>query len=247
MSDEALQVSRDGAIVLRPEYIVKDGATKNRVRIWNANKESTQRLIGTNASTAALSPYGHTFATAGHDRPVRIWTTTGEVLRELSDEKNTLAISYSPDGNALAVADFEGVRIYSARQSDAKPIELKADHLRSFSISPDSSTVAIQSWNRDLPLFDAKGNLKASLPHEGHVQEPVFSADSKMVATYSADPHSPIYVWSVETGEILAKLPSIPHIRSVAFSPNGDFLTYASGSSGEVQVVNIKAYLASKP
>ena len=99
-------------------------------------------------------------------------------------------ITYSPDGNRLAVASSIGIWIYDARSGEE--LDLLTGHtswVNSVAFSPDGGTLASGSRDNTVRLWDAvTGRHKATLTgHIYSVLSVAFSPDGGTLASGSGD------------------------------------------------------------
>ena len=146
-------------------------------------------------------------------------------------------ITYSPDGELLAVASSIGVWLYDARTGAELSLINGTTHgVTSIAFSPDGRTLAIgDNWpNKTIRLWDiTTGTHKATLDGETASGESVaFSPDGRTLASLSYD--RSVRLWDVATGALKVTLDEHRHwitrsrVTSVAFTPNGR--TLATGN-----------------
>jgi WD40 repeat protein len=111
-----IALSPDGSL-LASIYCMRtdpNGCTLGGVAVWNAAVGKIVKTFEDIALSVAFSPDGSLLATGGDFRNplVRIRSTsTWKVVGQAATMANCLA--FSPDGRMLAVADYEGVTIWS--------------------------------------------------------------------------------------------------------------------------------------
>lgn len=196
--------------------IVSGGAARSEsVVFWDV--KTGQRLPGLKDAglvySLALAPDGKRIATAGYtivdkdniNSRHAVWdAATGKELFALENDSPGArpCIAYSPDGKLLAAGTFTG--------------------------DGDNATGAVQLW-------DTRTGKKAGLlvgPSEGFGRL-LFSPDGKILAAASWGQQTFVILWDVETRKqrgILKGKNTWALIRSLAFSPDGKRLAWASGN-----------------
>ena len=143
------------------------------------------------------------------------------------------SVSYSPDGNRLAVATSSGIWCYDAhRVSEVALLNGLTNDANSMSLSPDGTILASASGDSTIRLWDVPGGqLRATLAkHKTWVRWVYFSPDGRTLASTSGD--STIQLWDVPGGQLRATLARHgTRNRWVSYSPDG--LTLASFQWGQ--------------
>jgi WD40 repeat protein len=196
----------------------------------------------------ALSPDGHTLATAGQDTSVRLWDIGDphqpRVLATLRDHTDIVySVAFSPDGHTLASASGDRTaRLWNVRDpAHPSPLATLKDHtdiVYSVAFSPDGHTLATASADNTARLWDIRDPHQPSplgvlTGHESSVNGVTFSPDGHTLATASAD--NTARLWDIrdlhQPSPLGALTGHTSSVRSVAFSPDRHTLATASADS----------------
>jgi WD40 repeat protein len=191
-----------------------------------------------------FSPRGDLLAAMGHDFACvwkvqtgnHIWRVrTGKLRHPLPANQGRLA--FSPDGKYLALADWEGIRLFEASTGKETPrFEPHAAWINALTFSPDGKILAAAEAYA-VSLWDvATGKrLHHFVGHESPVISLAFAPDNSVVA--SGDGQSgTLIVWDVKTRKPRYVLEGhYPGVRAIAYSADGKLL--ATGDGGQPYVL----------
>jgi WD40 repeat protein len=142
------------------------------------------------------------------------------------------AIAYSPDGQQLATASFDGLARVWDPVSGRELMDLKHDGpVQAIEYSVDGHALATASDDGTVRVWDARtGQQLEVLRHADRVYAVTFSPDGRYLASATRDGH--VFVWDIGTGQNTAHMahsaPS-PPMPQLAFSSNGNTQVEAPG------------------
>jgi WD40 repeat protein len=202
----------------------------------------------------SLSPDGKLLASTTKYNPmIKLWdVATHKEIAILTGHEHWLrSVSFSPDGNLLASAAWDGtIRLWDVRACikattcEASRIYPKNGNLASVSFSRDgkllASTVWVGTTDYIITLWDIRACSIKDITHEasqtclyqrmskkGHSGAASFSRDGKLLASGGAD--KTIKIWDVAKGKEIKTLTGhSDELRGVSFSPDGKLLASAS-------------------
>ena len=237
----------DVAITPDGERLASMGAYGD-ITVWQA--DSGQSLLALHDEAIALgnslafSPDGRLLAAAGTTSVV-IWdATTGEKWAALAGQSTgtTLGynlgvgqISFSPDGERLAVANMDG---FSKVWDLATKTELLAlppidQPAKAMAYNAGGTLLATAGDEGIVTLWDARSGEKLfTLTLGGIIHSVTFSPDGLRVAAASEDGGTKI--WDANSGEELLSLPRLSGMYDVAFLADGRLAT--AGQDGVTRV-----------
>lgn len=133
-------------IVFSPngEYLVSvDGKL---IKVWDVEKQQVIARLDADSEwvgAIAFSPDSRTFATAGYEGRIKLWSTSNwQVVREIKDVSSVSDLAFSPDGQSIASAGHQVV-VWSV-QSGKKTASYMEHNgwVMETAFSPDGSTIA---------------------------------------------------------------------------------------------------------
>jgi WD40 repeat protein len=217
-----IRYSPDGKTLATANY---DGTAT----LWDA--VSGQKLLtlqghAMSVNDFAFHPGGTLLATASSDRIVKIWDTSGAELLTLddftqgSDTNDIWGVTFSPDGEYLAVARPDNtVRLFNPNTGEeVRTLAIyNTDALRGLAFSPDGKYIAAASNDRTANVWDVETGQKllTMSGHTNRVLSVAFSADSSRLITASAD--QTVKVWNVSASSEAKTFQHPDQMLGVAF------------------------------
>ncbi len=228
------QLSRDASKALTTSV---DGTA----RVWQIDAgRDVLTLAGHTgkAYTAVFSPDGQQVASGGRDNTLRFWTPGGQAEGVATEPAAVTSVSYSPDGQRLAVALENGqITISDVGPRTAPEVRIRAhgERLSTVSFSPDGSQVVSASDDRTAKIWSARsGEQQGELNHPDRVISAVFSPDGQRIATGGADGLARI--WNLGAGQPLIELRGhTGAVNRVSFTPDAKQVV----SAGEDATVRV--------
>ncbi|MFO7618171.1 MAG: Ig-like domain-containing protein [Thermoplasmata archaeon] len=209
---------------------IASGSEDHYVKIWNANTGALVRNITEHEGSVTAvnwSADGKLLATGSFDNDVILFNTADfSVNRTLNMTNGTYnknfvnAISFSPDGNLVAVA-------YNGRyDTGMSPPDGDPRHPFNVTVWNLSAPPSSNSWTRHRDIGGG---------HTGSVTDAAFSHNGTYLATGSKD--STVKVWDAATGAKLKDIALGP-VHSVAWSPDDRYIAAGLGN-GTIVLVNM--------
>jgi len=136
------------------------------------------------------------------------------------------AVSYSPDGNFLAVSSSEGIEIWNSSSWEyIRTIAVDEQNIHSLAWSPDALNMISASSDAGLQKWDVNsGELLGSFHNFSHpIHSLAWSSDGKKLTTairYGGG----VLIRDAGTGSLIKHLQSVSTISSLEFSPDGSIL-----------------------
>ena len=244
--------------------ILATGSNSGAVQLWDAH---TRRRLGAplpgnqgrneggnqgGVSAIAISPDGHTLASAGSDGTVLLRDMrTRKIIRTVKVDPGTGSlvtdVAFNPSGRLLAVSDFVftsagliGItRIWDVARQRFVGSKVSGQTVQ---FSRDGETFATGSFDGIVRVWATKSHaLVATPPDRNQVQvnDVDLSPDGKTVVSAGSD--GTVLVWNVHAsvGMPLALPGNGSMIDAIKFSPDGDVLASA-GTDGDVHLWNLR-------
>lgn len=236
---------------------VLSGGEDGALRLWGRDGAGLGEPITAHDGfvvSVAISANGD-LASAGTDQVIRLWqkdssSPSGYRARVLHQESRSKrrpylahqlkmdanmgwdhAVEFSPRGDALAVAAFDGgVRLWGAADwSTAKALNVAGRHVRALAWTPRGDTLAAGGFDGRVALWNADGAPRGAVAqHPVPILSVAFSSTGGRLATASIDR---VRLWK-SAGELVAELPAgaPPQMTTVAVTESGPLFASADPS-----------------
>jgi len=218
------------------------------IHIWDVASGQKLAILGGHTGivwNVAFSPDGQMLASVSSDGTARVWDwRNGDTLKVLNFPDQVGSVSFSPNGQTLAVGgldDLQNLRaaiwIFSA--SSWQPL-LKIPetvNITAMSYSPNGRWLVGGGASRNVQIWrTSDGTSIFTLNHANQALDVAISPDSSIAATatcgFAVDEEcteGSVWLWDMETGKLVNRLSDFPDVvESVAFSADGSSLIAVS-------------------
>jgi WD40 repeat protein len=234
----SLAFSRDSRLLFTAGY---DG----RVHVWDLRtgrqKVESQVATGTIWSLD-ISKDGRWLAAGGEDKTVRLVPlgqpgAHSRVLR--GHDRNVWEVRLSPRGDQIASGSFdETARLWNTNGQPQKVLKGHTEAVVSLGYSPDGSLLATSGDDSTIRFWrPSDGSALRTINAGNHVYKVEFSPDGRWLAssvrargaigtfwyqlTGSGSAATPLRIWRVRDGALVAALRHPSDVFSVSYSPDG--------------------------
>jgi WD40 repeat protein len=188
-----------------------------------------------------FSADGERLAGLGKDGVVRVWETDSgrEVVSIPAGSAVPTTTFLSPDGQRVAVAGFNGLRLLEVESKKPVAAWSVSFHGASYlAFSADGQLLAAAFWDGTVRVWEIKSKkLLHTFRHRDRVACVAFHPNGRQLASGSCD--NTAKVWDLGTGQELETLRGhIGYVMAIAYSGDGALLATASGHryAGEIQL-----------
>ena len=218
------------------------------IHLWDAaSGEAIGTLSGHSGIVwdVAFSPDGRLLASASSDGTARIWDwRSGNLLKTLDFPDQVGIVSFSPDGQTLAVGGLDDLQnlkaaIWTFSTSTWEPLLKIPEYVNitAMTYSPNGRLLIGGGASRNVQVWrTSDGTSIFTLNHAHQALGAVVSPDSSIAATGTCTltlneqcTEGSVWLWDLFTGRLVNKLGDFPDVvEEVVFSADGSLLIAAS-------------------
>ena len=193
-----------------------------------ASAWTRQRAHDGGVLAMAIHPDGSTFATAGQDGRVLVWSVAEGRAKQAIDVGAAWVenVAWSPDGQWLAASCSRQVRAYGADGAEAWRSDDHPSTVSAIAWSP-AGELATTCYGRVTFFAASTGKLRQKLEWKGSLVSIALSPDGDVVACGSQD--NSVHFWRRSTGQdsMMSGYPGKP--SALAFDNTGTLLATGGG------------------
>ena len=210
--------------------------------LWTGAQETESQVASGTIWSVDVSPDGRWLAASGEDKAVHLVPlgqpgAHSQTLR--GHGRNVWEVRFSPCGDQLASGSFdETARLWSASGKLEKVLNGHSEAVVSLGYSHDGNLLATSGDDSTIRLWrPADGSAVRTINAGNHVYKVSFSPDGRWLAssvrarsaigtfwyqlTGSGSAATPLRIWRVRDGALVAALPHPNDVFSVSYSPDG--------------------------
>ena len=197
-----------------------------------------------------FSPDGDTFVTGSWDGTVKLWNVDTHTHKMTIPDQTIggiTCVSFSPDGNTIAIGDHQAAQLYDANTGTHKSTfnDEQNSPIVSIAFSPDKNTLAAagfyDGYEDTIMLWDmqAQKHITTIIGHTPPVKCLTFSPDGNTIATGNSE--GVAYLWDTHTKKQIGTLKGHEHdpITFIEYAPDSNTIVTASRWDGTVQIWDV--------
>ncbi|HEX2620952.1 MAG TPA: protein kinase, partial [Phototrophicaceae bacterium] len=247
------------------------GSTDHIAHLWNVADGKILREFGGDTTghtdtitSVAFSPDGSQILTGSLDRTALIWdVNTGEIVKRFDDTLDSefppgaiTVVAFNSDATKAVIGTVDEtianvtddrvdrtVRVWDlVTGQQVVRIEPKSGFIRTATISPDSSTIVVGTWdgtnNGTLRLYSATTGeeIRRIYGHTDVITGVAYSPDGKRLLSSSWD--GSLRLWDVNTGVEVRRFTGFgDRLLDFAFSANGQYVIVGTGNLGNNDIL----------
>jgi WD40 repeat protein len=227
-------------IVLSPDEKTLWTGGESRTFLWNTDGGSLGVLESREDTRfAAFSPDGQKIVLGSGKGWLRIYTTNGELLREIPLPEKLSALDFSPTGDSVVVglSNYDGrPRVGQVWDLDGnKRAELVGhrENIRSAVFSADGSRILTTAFEATACVWETDGTLLATIGSLSKVRVAIFHSTRDEIVT--GDEDGSVRFWRPDGSLIRQILDELGIVTSIWMSKDGKYLVTGT-SQGWVRV-----------
>jgi WD40 repeat protein len=229
------------------------------IHLWDVASGQPVGILGGHRNIVwgiAFSPDGKLIASVSSDGTAQVhdWRTA-DVEKILNFPNQVVSVSFSPDGQALAVGGVDkapNAAVWTYSVGSWEPLLKFPEFLNvtALAYSPKGGTLIGGGTSRNVQVWRTdNGAPQFTLNHAHQVSKAVISPDGSTVATGTCATavngdctEGAVWLWDLPTGKLLKKLGGFPTmVESLAFSADGSALIVSS-RDGTLRVYDTSNY-----
>ncbi len=255
------------ALAFTPDSMVLASAGGNTedfaIRLWDvASGQNIGTLNGHDGIVwaVAFSLDGEMLASVSSDNTAKVWDwRKGTLLKSLDFPSEVVSVSFSPDGQSLAVGGVDEMQnqirnaaIWTYAVGSWEPLVKFPEYwnITAMAYSPDGSMLVGGGTSRNVQVWRARdGSPVYTFSHAHQVGKAAISPNGSTVATATCETvvnydctDGAVWLWDLSTGRLIKKLTGFPNIVvDVTFSADSSTLIVAS-RDGTLRFYDTSAY-----
>jgi uncharacterized repeat protein (TIGR02543 family) len=215
------------SLAINPAGTKLVSVNNQQVKLWTLPAGTLQTLSGHTdwVVGCAFSPNGNIFATASFDTTVKVWNSTGTLLKTFTSPDQQRCVVFSPDGSMLASAG--GDDIVTVRKvsdwSTVTTLQGHTDSIYSIAWSPNGAYIGTGSYDQTAKVWNVSdGSLRFTVSNNGgNIYGVAFSPDSTTFAVATGEGNT-IKLARTSDGTVTKTYTAnTPNVQCIAYSPKG--------------------------